>query len=349
MELEFKYIIKKIRFLIFLFFTLSTLSCYTKYSKTDFSMSTYVTIIIFSDNKKNAEKILSECFSLIENLSKQVDRRIETSPIFLLNKKKELTIDDPFVLKTIKLALYSSEFTNGAFDSSIGNIIKLWGIEDGNTKIPSKDTIIKTLKECGYKNVILEGNKIILKNNVSLDLGGIAKETIMLEVADYLKSKNITDYLINGGGDIIVRGLYQGKRLWKIAIQNPFDNDSFIGYLDATNCSIVTSGDYERFFIGNDGKRYHHIIDPATGYPSDTGLHSVTVITKNPLKDDNLSTAGYFVMGALKGLKFTNEHKISAIFISGNKEIPEIGYTNNIQAIKENNENVWHFIVNDFR
>ena len=103
----------------------------------------------------------------------------------------------------------------------------------------------------------------------------------MLEMDDYIKSQNIKDYLINGGGDIIVRGLYQGKRLWKIAIQSPFDNDSLIGYIDATNSSIVTSGDYERFFIGADGKRYHHIIDPKTGYPADNNLHSLTLITKN--------------------------------------------------------------------
>ena len=328
--------------------TLFLFSCYNKYSKTGFSMSTSVTVTLFSNDSKKADKILSECFVIANDLEKKVNRR-EEGAVFELNQNKELIINDDFVYKMINQAIYTSKFTGGAFDPALGNIIKLWGIEDGNTTVPSKNEILKTMKECGYKNVDIIGNKIILKNNVTLDLGGIAKEIIMLEINDYIKSQGIKDYLINGGGDIIVRGLYQGKRLWRIAIQNPFDNDSLIGFLDATNSSIVTSGDYQRFFIGIDGKRYHHIIDPKTGYPADNNLHSVTVITKDPKKSDILSTAGFFVMGPVNGLKFTNEHKISTIFISGDKDNPIINCTDNIKAEKQNDVLQWQFIINDFK
>jgi FAD:protein FMN transferase len=327
------------KYLLVAFFVFSIISCssgkYVKYSKTGFSMSTYLTITLFSDNKKEAEKILTGAFDLAERLSEKVDRRNEKGIIYKLNKEKTLVIEDDFTLNLIKLALKNSEFTNGAFDPALGNIIKIWGIEDGNTKIPTKRDIDKTLLSCGVKNILINGRKVTLKNNIQLDLGGIAKEVIMLSIDEYIGSKKIGDYLINAGGDISARGLFEGKRKWKVAIQDPFDANKYLGYIEASGYSIITSGDYQRYFTGSDGKRYHHIIDPKTGAPADNGLHSVTVITKNPKSDDLLTTTGHFVMGGKKGLEFAENNGLYTIFISGSKEKPEINYSKGILAEKD--------------
>ncbi|MCK4798037.1 MAG: FAD:protein FMN transferase [Spirochaetes bacterium] len=333
-------IIKKNIFLLALLILMIT-DCkgikYKEYKKTTYSMGTVLTIIIFSESKKKAKYILKECFKLADDLEKKVSCKIENSTITNLNKKKNMLINDDFVYNLIVESINYSKKTNGAFDPSLYHLIDIWGFETGSSNIPNVEQIKKTILKCGYSNIVINDKKITLKNNISLDLGGIAKGKIIGEIAKFIKKQGIKNFLINGGGDIVINGTYQNKRLWKIAIIDPFDNNNFLGILELADCSIVTSGDYERNFIGNDEKLYHHIIDPKTGYPTKNGVHSVTVISKDPVKADVFATA-LFVMGKDVGLGFAKKNKyIDAIFVMGNKKDKQIFSTDNIIVNKKDN------------
>jgi thiamine biosynthesis lipoprotein len=224
-------------------------------------------------------------------------------------------------------------------------LINLWGFDSDNYKIPKKNDIKVALDKSGYKNININKNIIKLKNNISLNLGGIAKGRIIGEISNYLKKNGIKDFLINGGGDLEVSGKYEGKRLWRVAISDPFERNKLIGVIELTDCSIVTSGDYERNFIGKDGKLYHHILDPKTGYPANNEIHSVTVITDAPEKADALATA-LFVMGLKEGIDFVNNHSdIETVFIGGNNNNKKIYNSKNIKKIKKDND-FWEFTIN---
>ncbi|MBP7553871.1 MAG: FAD:protein FMN transferase [Spirochaetes bacterium] len=304
---------------------------YKKYGKSEFAMGTNLAITFFSyDNKKNANKILAECFGLAGELEKKVSCKNDISTVYRLNTSKKEDITDLFTLELVKSSLYYAELTGGLFDPTLYNVIELWGFESGDNRIPGKEEISAALKNVGYKNVTIDNKTIALSNGASLDLGGIAKGAIIGEIAEYLKSAGVKDFLINGGGDIVVGGLYAGQRKWRIAIADPYNQNETIGMLELSDCSIVTSGDYERYFISEDGIRYHHIIDPRTGSPADNGVHSVTIIADSPVKADALSTA-LFVAGVEDGLDIVKKIAgVKAIFISGDKDEFKPDYSDNV-------------------
>ena len=312
---------------------------YKKYSKNSFVMGTDLSIIVFSRNKKKiVDNQLKECFNYARELEKKSSCKDSESIITMLNKKKKLHITDNFILELIRESLLYAKKTDGAFDSTLYHLIDLWGFENESKKIPIEKDILKTLEITGYNNLTIEDDFVSLKNGISLDLGGIAKGKIINEIAKFLENKGYKDFLINGGGDIVVKGLYNGERNWRIAIADPFNKNDTIGLIELTDCSIVTSGDYERYFTGEDGTLYHHIIDSTTGYPAKSGVHSVTVISDDPVKADAYATA-LFIMGVEKGIGFTNsQDNLESIFIS---DINLIRISNGLKSEKVDNK--WKF------
>jgi len=156
---------------------------------------------------------------------------------------------------------------------------------------------------------------------MSLDLGGIAKGYAADKIAEFLIENNINKALISLGGNIFALGSNEIDEPWKVGIKNPFSDESeIIGYVKVTNKSVVTSGIYERYFI-EDNKRYHHILNPFTGYPYENDIFGVTIISDKSVDGDALSTIA-FSYGIKKGLDFINSmENVEAIFISKNKEI----------------------------
>jgi FAD:protein FMN transferase len=331
-------------FLIFTFTLLLAQGCtgngYEKFSDTRIAMGTSLTITFFSYDQKKAKSLINQCYDLASTLENKVSVRINNSVISKLNKEKDLIIDDDFVYNLIVEALKYSKETNGTFDPSLYNLISLWGFDtDKINRVPTEAEISSTLQSTGYKNIFIENNRVILKNNVSLDLGGIAKGKIISEIRNLLNNNKITDFIINGGGDLIVSGKYEGKRLWKIAITDPFDANRFLGVMELSDCRVATSGDYERNFIGPDGKFYHHIFDPKTGYPAENNVHSVTLISYIPLRNDIFPSVSFFVMGTKTGLDFVKkENNISLIYVIGNKDDMKILTTDDISMNKKDND-----------
>jgi len=242
-----------------------------------------------------------------------------------------------------------SKLTNGAFDFSLFHLTDLWGFSSSHgPKIPLREEIEYALKNSGYKNVIVNNNSIKLLNNVSLDFGGIAQGKIIGEIAGYFIKNGLKDFLINASGDIYIKGKFKNERLWKIAIADPFDANNYIGNIQLSDICIITSGDYEKFITGEDGIKYHHIINPKTGYPAINGVHSVTVISKNPAKTDALATA-VFVMGEREAIAFANQtDDVDVIIVSGDKNNCKVSLSKNITANKKADRN-YEFIYSGLK
>ena len=207
------------------------------------------------------------------------------------------------VFKVIERALFFAEISGGAFDPSVGPLVSLWGIGGKNPRIPSQAEIDEVLPLINWRNIELDRrtHSVFLKRQgMALDLGAIAKGYAADEAAAIVKSARIKRAIIDLGGNIVTCGEKKDKNPWKVGIQNPNEKrGAYIGIVQVTKQSVVTSGVYERFFEEG-GVRYHHIFSPSIGYPAENELLSVTVIANNSIDADALSTA-VFVLGYAKG------------------------------------------------
>ncbi len=289
--------------------------------RTDFMMDTIMTIKIF-DNKD--EKILDEAFERIEEIENRMSRTIETSYVYQINKNagiKPVRVSDD-VYYVLKKAKYYAEISKGAYEPTIGPLVDLWNIqgkgENKKCNIPSEDKILTEKDKVDFAKLkLLEDNQVFLcEKDMKLDLGGIVKGYAADEVKKILKKHGVKNAIIDLGGNIYTLGSSSVGQDWKIGIQNPFDNiGDYVGIVKVQDKSIVTSGDYERYFEVN-GIRYHHIIDKKTGYPTNNELSAVSVISDKSIDGDALSTT-LFVLGKEKGMKFVNELEgVEAIFIT---------------------------------
>jgi FAD:protein FMN transferase len=338
----------KIIILIILVFIAGNLSpaAYQKYTYTTYAMGTVLTVMFFSDDKEKAKDLLNKCFVIADELENKMSCKIDTSLISKLNKSKDMVIDDAIVLDVLKDSIKYAKETGDSFDPALFNLTDLWGIEKGNNKPPERSKIEAVLLSCGYRNAVIDNNRVVLKNNIAFDLGAIAKVRIIGEIGDFLKQNGIKDFLVNGGGDIYLGGKYENKRLWKVAVVDPFAKNDFLGVFELTDCAIITSGDYERNFTDN-GILYHHIMDPKTGYPVWNDVHSVTLIFDRPGSAKDIAKGfgtALFVMGKDRGLQFISKYPdIGLLYVMGKEGKEDIFYTQNIGAEK-NKEGKWDFV-----
>ncbi|RPJ08804.1 MAG: FAD:protein FMN transferase, partial [Spirochaetaceae bacterium] len=251
----------------------------------------------------------------VSNKANLFDHRDPNGLLYSLNLNGKIS-NAPELVRIIRTAVDISQKSQGAFDPTILPVITLWDIEHGG-KLPSQDQITSALKFVDFRKISISGDgSAYLASGTKLDLGGIAKGSVVDDAAAFLDSKGYTNYLVEAGGDILIRDRKPDGSQWTIAIRSPrlpgvqitspqFSSGSlpFTGLVKmgepGKKVAIVTSGDYERFFV-KDNTAYHHLIDPATGYPAD-GAASVTVIAPNCETADALATAA-FVLGYEKGL-----------------------------------------------
>lgn len=297
----------------FLFFS-SCSKKVEKYSYEKFYMSTIFEIVVYSEkNKSFIENTIEKAFTIISNYEEKYSVNKENSIIYLLNKNKYINIDyETYYI--ISNSIKYSELTAGLFDITIFPIVKLWGFNNQKYNLPNSNEIINTLKNVNYKNIILTTNSIYLKNNSELDLGGILKGYVVDIVVEFLLNSGIYNGFVNAGGNIKVFGEKPDKKIWTIGIKHPRIENDIIDIIHiSSNFSIATSGDYERYFITNN-IRYHHIFNPYNGYPNNNNIISVSVLHKNAMDADALSTS-LMLLGIEKGINLANKLKIPALFI----------------------------------
>jgi thiamine biosynthesis lipoprotein len=296
--------------------------------KTRFLMDTYVTIQ--AAGGKEALQAIGRALDRMEEVDKKFSMKDPGAAIYEFNDKGT-PVTDPEIIMIMERAVHVSEISGGKFDVTVYPLMKLWGFYD-EKRLPSKNEIQEVLKNVGYKNLrIKNGVMTKLKKGVAVDIGGIAKLYALEEGANVLKKAGIKSALIDAGGDIYAIGKYNGKD-WKIGIRNP-RGDGVIGALDVSDMLVISSGDYERYFE-KDGVRYHHLMDPATGYPA-RGLSSVTILCRDPKTADGLSAA-VFVMGMEKGFALAKKlGTFEAIAVTEDQKVfYSEGLKNDAQVVK---------------
>ena len=292
------------------------------------------TIIDLKYYGKNSEKAMNESINKLREIDNNMSLSKSDSEMVKINNnagKRSVKVNDGF-LNVINKAIYYGRLSDGAFDISIRPVDKLWGIGTKNERIPKEKEIKENLKFVNYKNIETDNfNKtVFLRNkNMAIDLGGIAKGYAADELVKILKENNIKSGLINLGGNIYAYKKDKNDKPFNIGIQDPKEeNGQTFAIIKVKNKSVVTSGNYERYFIKN-GKRYHHIMDPRTGAPSESGIISSTIISDKSIDGDALSTAT-FILGVKKGMELINSLSgVEAIFVTNdNKVYTSLGLNN---------------------
>jgi thiamine biosynthesis lipoprotein len=293
-------------------------------SESAFLMGTYVKLTAYGSEKDR--ETLKSAILRIEKIENILSVNREDSEVIQLNKQAGIA---PFgvgndTLYVAEKALFYAKFSGGRFDPSIGPVVKLWNIGFENEHVPDIDEIKSRLNLVDYSKVEIdtENRTVYLpKTGMLLDFGGIAKGFAADEAARILREGGIKSATVNLGGNILALGEKPDGSPWKIGVQNPFEpRGDIMGTVLVKDEAVVTSGDYERFFI-KDNKRYHHILDPATGMPAYSGIKGVTIVTKLAIDADALSTS-VFVMGPDEGVRFIENHNgIEGIIITQDSKV----------------------------
>lgn len=285
------------------------------YSTDFFAMDTFMSVKVLGSD---GESLAQQCESEINALESVLSRTREDTDIAKLNAADgaPVTLSDEGA-KLLSTALDLSAATNGAYDPTVAPLTNLWGIGTEHQQVPAQSDIDAALQNVGTQHVHENGDAVTLDSGSKIDLGGIAKGYAADLCADILKSAD-ADGLLVLGGNIYAVGTNEGKD-WNIGIADPDEPTDTVAAVAVHDLSVVTSGDYERYFE-QDGVRYHHIFDPKTGYPAASGLRSVTVIDENSTRADVLTTA-LFVMGADKGRAYCEENGIAAVFVTADKQV----------------------------
>lgn len=286
---------------------------------TRFLMDTSVDISAYG---RDAENCIKLAFGEMERLEELLSRHIPDSEVAKINANagEWVSVSEP-TLEVLTLALEISELTEGAFDITVGALVSLWGFGTGDYKVPSKEAIEAALATVDYRKVEIDkaGKRVRIPSGTVLDLGGVAKGYIVDQARAYLAKKKMHRAIVNAGGDISVIGSRPDGTPWRVGVQNPNDPSQISWVIPLQNNSVVTSGDYQRFFI-QDGERWHHILDPHTGYPA-RELKSVTIVAESAAWADALSTA-VFVLGFEKGKELVEKLPgVEGILVSSNNQV----------------------------
>ncbi|MFW5961669.1 MAG: FAD:protein FMN transferase [bacterium] len=276
------------------------------------------TLVQMRAHGENSELAVEESMERIKEIENLMSKTIDTSDIYKLNNNPETEIEiDNESRKVLEKAVEFAELTAGDFDPTIGALVELWGIGSEDAAVPEESEIESALANTGYEHLNLNNNSAeINKKGVKIDLGGIAKGYAAEEVKKIVQKYDVEHAFVNLGGNVLVIGDKVEGSPWKIGIQDPREGrGSVMAVVDAVDLTIVTSGNYERYFE-EDGELYHHILDPKTGYPAENNLLSVSIISENSFDADALSTAVY-VMGLEKGMEFIeNMENVDVMFIT---------------------------------
>lgn len=294
-------------------------------SRTEFLMDTVMTVRIYD---KQNEKILDKVFTRLREIEERMSSTIETSDVSNINNNagiKPVTVN-PDTYYVLEKAKYYASLSEGKYDPTVGVLVDLWNITGDNIErdhIPSEEEIENARTLVDYNELeLLEDNQVFLKKKgMRITLGSIVKGYAADEVKRILKENKVNSAIIDLGGNLYIIGKKSDGSKFRIGIQDPFrPKGSYAGILEISDKSVVTSGDYERYFIYQ-GKKYNHIIDTETGYPVDNEITGISIISEFSIDGDALSTT-IFALGLDKGMEFVNSLEgVEAIFITKDKFI----------------------------
>jgi len=258
-------------------------------SETRLLLDTYCTITVYGDVDK---QLLNDAFELIEEYEALLSITVPDSDVWRINSAEGEAVN--VSRKTIEVVRAAMEFgglTDGVFDITIGRLSRLWEF-GGEPSVPPVAGLEELLKTVDYTQIQITEDTIQLTNpDAWIDLGAIAKGYIGNSIAAFLTDKGVSGALIDLGGDIVAIGSRPGGTPWRIAVREPYgEAEDWIGVIEVADAAVISSGIYERSFEYN-GVLYHHILDPKTGFPAKSDIISATVVTKDAVTGEALSTA----------------------------------------------------------
>ncbi len=271
--------------------------------RTEELLGTYVSVTVYGSDAGTREAAVDAAFARAFALEQTFSPTLTDSELCAVNAAAHTDAvpvsEDFYALAQIADAF--CERYSGALDCTIGGLIDLWGIGTANARVPSPAEIAAALPSGSTERLRLENGCVQLpEENAQLHFGAVAKGYIADEMQAVLRAYGITSAALSLGGNVQTIGSKPDGTAWNVGITNPFAPEEIIASVCVTDCSVVTSGTYERGFEEN-GVYYHHILDPETGYPADAGLASVTILSPSSVTCDALSTA-VFVLGVQEGL-----------------------------------------------
>ena len=311
-------------FTLLLLFSLVSCAAQQPYKRTLIQMGSRFEITVVASDSTQANKYIDSAVAEITRIEKLIsswDINSQTSDINKYAGIKPVKVDTE-LFNLIERAIGISNLTDGAFDISYASMDKIWKFDGSMTVMPSKEEINTSVEKVGYLNIVLDkdDNTVFLKyKGMKIGFGAIGKGYAADKAKELLMAEGVTSGIINASGDMNTWGKQSNGDDWKVAITNPMNKDKAFALLPITNGAVVTSGNYEKY-VNFNGKRYTHIIDPRTGYPS-TGIISVTVFAPKAEVADALATS-VFVMGREAGLDRINQlPNIECIIIDDNGNI----------------------------
>jgi FAD:protein FMN transferase len=280
-------------------------------------MSTVITHRAFG---KLAEESLRVVRDEAVRLEELLSRFIPGSEISRINRsagiKCERLSGDTY--EVLSRAIEFSKYCQGLFDVTIGPLVTLWNNSMDTCKPPENSRIRQVLPLVDYTDLLLDPCKKtagLQRIGQSIDLGGIGKGFAGDKFLEVFKKYGVSSAFTNIGGNVAALGTKPDGSPWRVGIQHPRQENSLIGLVSVADKAVVTSGDYQRYFIGSNGKRHHHILDPSTGYPAESGLVSVTIVADSSMAADALSTI-LFIAGMKKGIELLKRFSgVEAIFV----------------------------------
>lgn len=270
--------------------------------KTEESLQTYALGTICTQTVYDGDtSVMKSSEQILYDIDARMSRYRDGSEIDAVNESADfvkISEDTEYVIKT---AQQVSELSEGAFDISMGILSAEWDIVN-NPHVPTAEKIAADLAQVGYEKIVLENGEIKTPEGMIIDLGGIAKGYAADALAKKYREAGVKSALINLGGNIYAIGNKPDGSKFLIGIADPDNSTDYFAVIEIADTALVTSGAYERNFTAPDGTFYHHILDPKTGYPADSGVISVSILSDNSTLADALSTAVY-ILGADKGIE----------------------------------------------
>ena len=290
---------------------------YTYIEQNGFAMGTVVSQKLYGGTAEDAAAVEDA----VSDLEQLLSRHLDGSAVSALNRAG--SVDAAALAETVSDCLDVCAASGGAFDVTVGALSDLWDF-DGGGHLPDAADIAAALETVGYASVAVSGDAVTLGAGQKIDLGAAGKGAACDAARAYLEESGVRGAVVSVGGSVLVYGARnRAGDKWRVAIRHPRKNDEFLGVVTLASGCVSTSGDYEKFFEEG-GVRYHHILDPKTGYPAESGLISVTVVCESGLLSDALSTA-CFVLGKEQGAALVERFGAGAVFVDADLRITTVG------------------------
>ncbi|MDR2485781.1 MAG: FAD:protein FMN transferase [Treponema sp.] len=311
-------------------------------AQAEFVLGTICSVNLY---KQGSAKVYRDIFSRLREIENLMSSNKADTDVDKINRNAGIrpVSAGEEVIEVLERALYYAELSRGAFDPTVGPLVKLWGITSETPRVPGTGEISEALSLINYRDLLIDrqsGTVFLRRPGMALDLGGIAKGYAADEAVRIIAKARIPGAIIDLGGNVFAYGKKEGPRgkaaePWRIGLQNPLgDRGTYIGILEIENKSIVTSGVYERYAEIN-GRQYHHILSAEDGYPVDNGLLSVTIVADWSIDADALSTAA-FALGYEKGRALIESmDNTGGVFVFADRSIRLTGGAEAVFTLKD--------------